>query len=542
MENKEIARLFDELAKLMEYHGESPFKIRSYQQAYQLFRTVDNPVISMDRATLLALPGVGEAIADKVMQVQETGSFKTLDDFRRKTPAGVMELLEIKGLGPKKVKAIVDGLDVHSPVELLYACEENRLCGLHGFGAKSQVTIAEKVSFYLQNKGAHLYAQAADKANQLIHALTAVYPSGRFELTGELRRKEDVIRQVDILSDVDEGNFQELLAQAAAETGIDPEGWHIQHHRASHDNWGTMLAITTEGVPDLLEGELPAFEDEADVFRYKFLPFIAPERRNPAFQYRWDQAVTTPFLEVNDIRGILHAHSTWSDGAASVYDMAMYCQSQGFTYLGLTDHSRSAGYAGGLSIERLFQQMQEIDEVNKQLSDFTIFKGIESDILTDGSLDYPDDVLASLDFVIASVHSVLQMDEVKATARLIRAIENPSTTILGHPSGRLLRARSGYPLDYPRILDAAAANGVAIEINANPNRLDLDYTWIPYAMEKGIFMCINPDAHHTRGIHDIQWGLVAANRGGLLKDFCLNCFSEADLRQYFMQKRGLTKR
>jgi DNA polymerase (family X) len=542
MENKEIARLFDELARLMEYHGESPFKIRSYQQAYQLFRTADTPVISMDRAALLALSGVGEAIADKVLQVQQTGSFKTLNDFRSKTPHGVMELLEIKGLGPKKVKAIVDGLDVHSPVELLYACEENRLCGLHGFGAKSQETIAEKVSFYLQNKGSHLFAQVVDKANQLIHVLKAGYPSGRFELTGELRRKEDVIRQVDILTDVDEANFKVLIAQAAAETGIDLEGWHIQYHWASHDNWGTKLAITTAGVPDLLEGELPAFENEAELFRCKSLPFILPERRNPAFQYRWEEAATTPFLEAKDIRGILHAHSTWSDGAASIYDMAMYCQTQGFSYLGLTDHSRSAGYAGGLSIERLFQQMQEIDEVNSRLQHFTVFKGIESDILTNGSLDYPDDVLASLDFVIASVHSVLQMDEAKATSRLIQAIENPYTTILGHPSGRLLRARSGYPLDYPRILDAAAANGVAIEINANPNRLDLDYSWIPYAMEKGIFMCINPDAHHTRGIHDIQWGLVTANKGGLLKDFCLNCYSEADLRQYFVQKRGLTKR
>jgi DNA polymerase (family 10) len=491
---------------------------------------------------LLALPGVGEAIADKVQQVQQTGSFKTLDDFRSKTPAGVMELLEIKGLGPKKVKAIVDGLDVHSPVELLYACEENRLCGLHGFGAKSQETIAEKVSFYLQNKGTHLYAQVIEKANQLIQALKTVYPSGRFELTGEVRRKEDVIRQVDMLTDLDDANFKVLAAKAALETGIDLEGWHIQHHQASVDNWGTQLAITTAGVPDFLRDELPAFEDEADVFRYKSLPFVIPERRNPAWQYRWDEAASTPFLELSDVRGILHAHSTWSDGAASVYDMAMYCQSQGFSYLGLSDHSRSAGYAGGLSIERLFQQMQEIDEVNSRLMNFTVFKGIESDILIDGSLDYPDEVLASLDFVIASVHSVLQMDEAKATARLIRAIENPNTTILGHPSGRLLRARSGYPLDYPRILDAAAANGVAVEINANPNRLDLDYSWIPYAMEKGIFMCINPDAHHTRGIHDVQWGLVAANRGGLLKDYCLNCYSAPELRQFFVQKRGLTKR
>jgi DNA polymerase (family X) len=542
MENRQIAKLFDELSRLMEYHGESIFKIRSYQQAYQQFRSVESPIILMNKESLVAIPGIGETIADKVIQIQKTGSFDTLDNYRTKTPMGVQEMLNIKGLGPKKVKLLIDGLEIQTPGELLYACEENRLVSLHGFGAKSQESIAEKIRFYLKSKDKQLYSQVAIIATELLLALKSVFPESRFELTGEIRRKMQTISAIDILTDSSITIKEKIPDLEHLANEFRYKGVRVNFHVTKIECWGTAQILITGGIPEIESQNLPELSDEKIVFEKIKFPYIIPERRDPVWHDRWSNAVEIPEIMATEIKGVLHAHSLWSDGSSSIEDLALYCQKSGYEFLGITDHSKSAGYAGGLSIDRLLQQIQEIDQINEQLEKFTIFKGIESDILNDGQLDYPDEILEHLDFVIASIHSVLQMDEQRATNRIIRAIENPYTNILGHPSGRLLLSRAGYPLNYPKILDAAAANGVAVEINANPNRLDLDYTWIPYAMEKGIFMCINPDAHYPKGIHDIQYGLIAANKGGLLKEQCLSCFSTDDLTLFFKQKRSLTKR
>jgi DNA polymerase (family 10) len=234
----------------------------------------------------------------------------------------------------------------------------------------------------------------------------------------------------------------------------------------------------------------------------------------------------------------LHNHSTWSDGLNSIEEMARACIDGGYTYFGICDHSRSAGYAGGLSAERVLQQMEEIDALNAKLAPFRIFKGIESDILGDGSLDYEADILARFDMVVASVHSNLKMDEDKATERLIRAVENPYTTILGHPTGRLLLIRRGYPIDHRKVIDACAANGVAIEINAHPYRLDIDWRWLDYCMEKEVMISINPDAHEKSGIHDMQYGLLAARKGLLRRRFCLNALSCAEFEQYLAMRKS----
>ncbi len=542
MENRQIAKLFDELSRLMEYHGESNFKIRSYQQAYQQFRGMEASLISMEKESLIAIPGVGEAIADKVIQIQRSGSFETLNKYRNLTPSGVQEMLTIKGLGPKKVKSLVEGLNIQSPGELLYACEENRLVSLHGFGEKSQENIAEKIRFYLQSKDMHLYAHVAILSKDFLSTLESVYPKNRFEITGEIRRKMQTISAIDILTDKNINEDLKIPDLEYDEFGYRYKGVQVIFHIAQNDNWGTAQILKTGGIPEIESLILPELPDEKIVFEEIKLPYIIPERRDSVWHDRWIDANKIPEILPTEIKGVLHAHSLWSDGSTSIEELAVYCQQSGYEYLGITDHSKSAGYAGGLSIERLFQQALEIDLINEKMNNFTVFKGIESDILIDGLLDYPDDILEQLDFVIASIHSVLQMDEQRATNRIIKAIENPYTNILGHPSGRLLLSRAGYPLDYPKILDAAAANGVAIEINANPNRLDLDYTWIPYAMEKGIFMCINPDAHNLKGIHDIQYGLIAANKGGLLKEKCLSCYSAGDLMQIFKRKNSLTKR
>ena len=259
---------------------------------------------------------------------------------------------------------------------------------------------------------------------------------------------------------------------------------------------------------------------EEAVFEKAALPYLAPELRD---DNRWLEAATPPKLVTEkDVKSVMHLHTTYSDGLHSLRDMALYSKELGYEYMGLTDHSKSAFYANGLKPERVLAQMEEVDELNKELAPFKIFKGIESDILYDGSLDYEEDILKKFDFIIASVHSVLKMDKEKATTRLIRAIENPYTTILGHPTGRLLLSREGYPIDHKKVIDACAANKVILELNANPVRLDLDWTWIPYALEKGVKISINPDAHSKEGIHDIRYGVLAARKGGLTAEMCFN--------------------
>jgi len=260
---------------------------------------------------------------------------------------------------------------------------------------------------------------------------------------------------------------------------------------------------------------------EVEIYRTIGYAFPEPELREELWETR-QRPDTSKLITEADLRGILHNHSTWSDGTHSLEVMARYCQELGYEYLGICDHSRSAFYANGLSIERVAEQHKEIEALNKKLAPFRILKGIESDILTDGSLDYPDEILDTFDLVVASVHSVLKMDENKATARLIRAVEHPATTILGHPTGRLLLSRPGYPIDHRKVIDACAANDVIIELNANPYRLDIDWRWIPYALDKGVMISINPDAHRKEGYHDMHFGVRAARKGGLTKEMTFN--------------------
>jgi len=284
-----------------------------------------------------------------------------------------------------------------------------------------------------------------------------------------------------------------------------------------------------------IKNPIPIGNSEQEIYRSLGLAYIEPELREGLDEIELAKQNTLPTLiTFEDIKGTLHNHSIYSDGVHTLAEMARYCKENlNLEYLGICDHSRTAVYANGLSIERLEEQWTEIDRLNQQMAPFKIFKGIESDILSDGSLDYPDGILAKFDFVVASIHSNLKMDEERATTRLIKAIENPHTTILGHPTGRLLLSRAGYPIDYKKIIDACAANKVVIEINANPLRLDLDWRWHRYALEKGVLLSINPDAHRTEGLLDMHYGVYVARKGGLSKEKCLNAFSLSEITAYF---------
>ncbi|WDF69896.1 helix-hairpin-helix domain-containing protein [Sphingobacterium oryzagri] len=555
MENKAIAKAFKLCSQLMELFNQNPFRTKAMASASFKLDKLPFPAVDATLEQLSEQPGIGKSTAEKVISLIQTGSFAELDQLIAQTPAGVLDMLGIKGLGPKKIQIIWNDLGIETVGELLYACNENRLVEAKGFGLKTQEEIRKAIEFANAAQGLFLYAKAEKIAQPVLLALEAAFPGEKWEFTGEFRRKCEIISSLDILTTASVTDVAAYLAENEDYSILEEFDASLQFTDSFSLKYQLIFSSPATFAQDLLlstgseahitqlraiQPDIPNAESEEAIYQALGLDFIAPELREGQQEVAWAQAHTLPALiKYEDLKGTLHNHSTYSDGVHSLEQMANYCKNElGLGYFGICDHSKTAVYASGLSVERLEAQWQEIDQLNAKLAPFKIFKGIESDILGDGSLDYPAAVLAQFDFVVASVHSNLRMDEEKATQRLITAIENPYTTILGHPTGRLLLSRAGYPIDYKKVIDACAANGVAIEINANPLRLDLDWRWQQYALEKGVLLSINPDAHRTEGLHDMQFGIHVARKGGLSADRCLNAFSTEQLAAFFDQRKA----
>lgn len=533
MTNKEIAKTFQLLGKVMELHGENKFKIRSYSNAYMTLRKLQEPLAEMSEEEISQIKGVGKAISAKIRELVETGEMQTLNKYLEKTPAGVVEMLSISGFGPKKVKTVWDDLGVESVGELLYAVNENRLIELKGFGKKTQDDLKQKLEYFQRTRNQFHYASLEQAAAQTITYLQdKLGEETPVSLTGAIRREAITLDGIDVLvgqTELSNTVFGESLIKDTTEGQViyarTVEDYPVRIHLCAPAEFPRTLFRTT-ATTEFLEAfgaDLPEADTEAALFAKAGIPMIDPALRESAWAVERAREDALPTLLTDeDIKGVVHSHSTYSDGINTLREMAEYSRDQGYEYLVITDHSKSAFYANGLQPDRVRQQMEEIDTLNQELAPFRIFKGIESDILSDGSLDYEEDTLALFEVIIASVHSNLRMDEAKATERLLSAIAHPRTTMLGHPTGRLLLSREGYPIDHQRVIDACAEHDVAIELNANPYRLDLDWTWIPYALEKGVWISVNPDAHSTAGIHDIHYGVRAARKGGLSADTCLN--------------------
>lgn len=553
MENKAIAKIFKRYSQLMELFNENPFRTKAMASASFKIDKLPFPAAGTTIDQLSTQPGIGKSTAEKVMTILETGSFPELDKLIAKTPVGVLDMLTIKGLGPKKVRAIWNDLGIDSVGELLYACNENRLIEAKGFGLKTQEEIRKAIEFSNANQGLFLYAKVEKIAATLLGSLVSRFPDTRHTFTGDFRRKCEIIASIDILTT---SSIPEIVAfieetpdytveeqQDTVIRLIDELGVHYHIRSTSEEYFALDLLLTTGSETHIrelqsIQKDLPVLPAEEDIYKALGLSYIEPELREGAGEVEWAKNGKLPqLITYADLKGTLHNHSTYSDGVHSLEQMAIYCKDElGLGYLGICDHSKTAVYAGGLSIERVQEQWMEIEQLNRKLAPFRIFKGIESDILSDGSLDYPDEILAKFDFVVASIHGNLRMDEEKATQRLITAIENPYTTILGHPTGRLLLSRPGYPIDYKKVIDACAANQVVIEINANPLRLDLDWRWQRYALEKEVLLSINPDAHRIEGLTDMQYGVYIARKGGLSAERCLNAFSREEIERYFDRK------
>jgi DNA polymerase (family X) len=542
MTNKEIAKNFTFLADLMELHKENSFKIRTYQNAYITLRKLDTPLAEMPEQAIAELKGVGKAVAEKIKELVETGKMSTLEKYKDMTPVGVQDMLQIKGFGPKKIFSIWKDLEIDNVGELYYACIENRLIQLHGFGLKTQEDLKAKIEYFQKSRNKFRFGDVEKEANSIFEALKTAFPKAKIEFTGAYRRLDPIIERIEFIFS-DEKNIQDFFDGVKyifnksienASLGVTEDGLPFTIFEVAADEFGSkqFRYSSTKGFIErfLKEAKATDFKGistEEAVFEKAQIPYVLPELREDIYE-DISKISNIDLIQFADIKGVVHTHSTWSDGLNSIADMADASQKAGYEYLVMSDHSQAAFYANGLNTERFLAQMKEIDELNAKNPSFKIFKSIECDILYDGRLDMTEDLLKKFDLVIASVHSQLKMDETKATERLIKAIENPLTSILGHPTGRLLLSRAGYPIDHKKVIDACAANQVVLELNASPYRLDLDWTWIPYALEKNVMISINPDAHSREGIKDIHFGVLAARKGSLSKEMCLNTLSAAD--------------
>ena len=558
--NHDIADIITETARLMEVHGMNEFKIKSMQNAAFNIGRMEMPLYKFSKQELEQIKGIGKSISEKVIEIVSTGTLPELNALLKDTPSGVVEMMQIKGIGPKKAATVWKDLGVETPGELLYACNENRLIELKGFGSKTQEQIKKAIEFAMGSKGFFHYAALEAPATAMIELLRKTGWFSEVSLTGAIRRKSEVLQNVSILAACDSQeqviekikssplfvNFQfEEIAGTLMMSS--PDGIVFCLQLTSQDTFPLQLFLSTASDSHLLQlKELKAFDqlnssqitNESDLYKILGLSFVEPELREGFNEIELASKNQLPTLiEFQDLKGSLHNHSTYSDGVHTLREMAMACRDAGYEYLGICDHSKSAFYANGLNEERIAIQHLEIDALNIEMAPFRIFKGIESDILHDGSLDYPLPVLQKFDFIVASVHSGLKMTKEKATERLLKAIANPNTTILGHPTGRLLLAREGYPIDHKAVIDECARHQVVIELNAHPYRLDLDWRWIQYALSQNVRISINPDAHHVSGFHDMYFGVCVARKGMLTKPMTFNTLSVSEIEQWFLNRK-----
>jgi DNA polymerase (family 10) len=567
---KDIARIFEEIASILEILGDNPFKIRSYQNAVRAIENLPGELGEMiDSGELLNVKGIGKSLFSQIEELYNTGRLEHYDTIKARIPEGLLDILRIPGMGPKKVKAVHEKLGVTTIDELEKAAQENEVAALDGFGTKTQVNILYGIQNLRKYSKRHLLNKALGEAAG-IHDAIAKHPDvKRSLLGGSLRRIMETIKDIDILVSASKPDaimdlftglprVDTVVAKGKTKSSVtlksginadlrvvnDKEFPFASHYFTGSKEHNTEMRGRAKKMGfklneyGLFDGDkLIACKDEEAIFEKLGLDYIPPELREASGEIDAAENHTLPELIVeDDLRGLFHVHTTYSDGTASVEAMANGAKKMGFEYLGIADHSRSAAYAGGLSIDDVRRQAVEIAAANKSIKGFRVFHGIESDILTNGSLDYPDEVLAVFDFIIASVHQNFGMSEPDRTRRIVRAIENPYTRILGHPTGRLLLAREGYKVDLYAVIDAAAANNVVIEINCNPHRLDLDWRYVRTAKEKGVKLAICPDSHTVDGMAEYRYGIGIARKGWLTRDEVVNCLDTDGVAAHFADK------
>ncbi len=549
MENEQIVDALELLVKLWDVHGINEFKSKNLSFAARGLDKFPGRIANLSEDALYAIPGVGKVVIQIVRDIAQTGTCPDLEAMIEQSPPGILDLLKVKGLGPKKVGLVWKELSITELDDLLAACESGQLEQLKGFGKSVTENVRTYILFLQENRKKMRINKAEKLSDDLMRLLAPKFT--KFIVSGELARDCEVISSLVFVAQTDDIFGSQFLIEEIP-------GFQTDHQQSSPFTWrghfeGHLIPIDIHFMDaaqfDMMHYQLSAHPEHLgqvnffklknitsaeEVYRSQNLPYIVPAMREGLQEFVWSEKHSAnELIELADLKGCVHNHSTYSDGKNTLLEMAEASRAMGLQYFGIADHSQYAAYAGGLKEEDLQRQHAEIDALNATWSDFKILKGIEADILPDGSLDYNPRILASFDYVVASVHAQLVMDQDRAMDRLLKAIENPYTSILGHPTGRLLLTRAGYPIDTMKILDACLANGVSIELNASPYRLDLDWRYIYAAMEKGVYVSINPDAHKIEGLHDMEYGVRVGRKGGLLKSLTLNALPLPEILKFF---------
>jgi len=572
MDKKEVAKILNEIGILLELKGENPFKIRAYQNAARALETSDI-VLNKDLKIegLKGIKGIGSHIAEHIKILVDSGSLKLYEDLKKSTPPGLIEMLKIPTMGPKKIKYLYDSLAITNIGQLEYACVENRLLELPNFGRKSQENILKGIEVLKKYKGKFLFANIIQEAAAIHDKIQNFKYVIRSSLAGSVRRKKEIVKDIDIVASTDSSNkvmdfftsldeAEDVIAKGDTKSSIrlksginidirtvsDNQYPYALHHFTGSKEHNT--AMRTMAKKDNIKmneyglfrnGSLIKCSSEEDIFNFFSMDWIPPELRENYGEIEAAKNKALPkLIEKRDIKGLFHIHTTWSDGNMSIKQVCEELKKMGFCYAGISEHSKTASYAGGLKEEEIASYFEEIDKLNKKYESFKIFKGIESDILLDGSLDYSDEILSKFDFVIAAIHSSFNLSEEQMTDRIVKAIENKFTTMIAHPTGRLLLARDPYKVDIIKIINAAAENNVDLELNASPFRLDLDWRMCKYAKESGVKIFINPDAHSIENLYEYKFGVNIARKGWLEKEDIPNTLSAERISNYLKNKKS----
>ena len=571
MQKKPVSDILENIAMLLEIKGENPFKSRAYYNAAKALSGITNLEELVKEKRLREIKGIGEALSQKIEEYSKTGTMAYYEELTQVVPESLLELMQIPNLGPKKIKVLYDELEITNIGELEYACKENRLIHLTGFGEKTQENVLKGIEFFKRHKGEFLFGDVYQEAERIRQRLSTIVDPIWAEVCGSIRRRKEVVRDMDIL--VAAENHEKITSFFVSMPEVDQvlvTGETKTSVRMKSGIEADLRVVTRQEFPyalvyftgskehnvrlrgiakkkgwklneyGIFDGDnLVICKSEEEIYRALGLPYIPPELREDSGEIEAAEQDKLPSLiQHEDIRGIFHVHTDFSDGVDSLERMVEAAQKFGFSYLGVSDHSKTAYYAGGLKHDAILKQWEVIDTLNKKNSTFRIFKGIESDILSGGSLDYDDSILEGFDFVIASVHSGFTMKKDDMEERILKAMKNPYTTILGHPTGRLLLSRDGYQVDMMRIIDCAAQNHVILELNASPYRLDIDWRYLKYAKDKGVMISINPDAHAVAGLEEVFFGVNIARKGWQESKDILNTRDVNDIKEIFTKIRN----
>lgn len=575
IEKQQVAALLDQMAQLMELDGANPFEVRAYQNASRAIAGLEGDITELvARGALTGVPGLGKTLITRITELVTTGHMRQYDDLLERIPPGLREMLRIPGLGPKRIRQINQALQITTLDQLREAAESGQVAALPGFGVKSQENILKGLVFVTEHQNRFRIDIAEKFAEEIADALRALPETVRLSVAGSIRRRKEIVKDADIVASVRRDEDRSALMRTLVEhpavasvigsgetktsvvlhsgmaldlrVVLDDEYPYALHHftGSKEHNVALRTRMHTRGVKineyGLFRGEerIPC-ADEADIYAAIGMQYVEPELREDrgeieaALEHRLPTLITE-----RDIQGMLHVHSNWSDGGSTIREMAEATVAMGMSYLGMCDHSQVAAYANGLTPDRVKRQHEEIDKLNEEFAGrLRILKGTECDILKDGALDYDDKTLAGFDFVVASIHGNFNLPPDEQTRRLIRAVENPYCSILGHPTGRILLQREGYNPDLEAVIARAGELGVSVELNGDPHRLDLDWRYLRFATDRGVRIAITTDAHSPAGLENLRYGVSLARKGWLTAAQCLNTLDADSLLTFFQEQR-----